>query len=60
MGALKNTIYSMVTIEKTRALVYFLHSQMAIGAKMTTVIMTSSAYFQNSITHLLMNEDVSK
>ena len=50
----------MVTIAKTRALVYFLHSQMANGAKMTTVIMTSSAYFQNSITHLLMNEDVSK
>lgn len=59
-GAWKNTIYSMVTIAKTRALVYFLHSQMANGAKMTTVIMTSSAYFQNSITHLLMNEDVSK
>ena len=59
-GAWKNTIYSMVTIAKTRALVYFLHSQMTNGAKMTTVIMTSSAYFQNSITHLLMNEDVSK
>ena len=59
-GAWKNTIYSMVTIAKTRALVYFLHSQMANGAKITTVIMTSRAYFQNSITHLLMNEDVSK
>ena len=60
LGLEKNTIYSMVTIAKTRALVYFLHSQMANGAKITTVIMTSRAYFQNSITHLLMNEDVSK
>lgn len=60
LGLEKNTIYSMVTIAKTHALVYFLHSQMANGAKMTTVIMTSSVYFQNSITHLLMNEDVSK